>query len=329
MSVAAVGCDLVRSAEWRQVREFALEVRASPAALAIQGEAGAGKSTLWRAGIEVAAAAGHRLLRSEPSASETDLSFAGLSDLLGEVWPLVASHIPGPQLEALEIALLLRPAGDEPPTTRAVGLALLAALRECLSQHPLLVAIDDVQWLDAASREALTFALRRVPSGPLSLLAAVRSEAVADPLTAGVPPPSLAWHELLAAVPAATVIDLAPFDMWQIQNLLPRNVTAAQARLVARESRGNPFWALQVSASVEDAQTPLPPLARTLTDRLARSLSADAAAALAMAAAAGRIGIAEAIAALDYLEDPVAAIDEAVLAGVVVEAGTGCLPRTR
>ena len=47
------------------------------------------------------------------------------------------------------------------------------------------------------------------------------------------------------------MIDLAPLDMWQIQNLLPRTVTAAQARLVARQSRGNPFWAVEISASLE------------------------------------------------------------------------------
>jgi hypothetical protein len=126
--VAEVGGDLVRSAEWRQVCAFAETVRAAPAALAVQGEAGAGKSTLWRAGIQAATAASYRLLRSEPSASETDLSFAGLSDLFAGVLPLVADQIPGPQREALEIALLLRPAGDEPPTARAIGLAVLAAL---------------------------------------------------------------------------------------------------------------------------------------------------------------------------------------------------------
>ena len=74
--MAAVSGDLVRAAEGQRVRDFARAVRAAPAALAIQGEAGAGKSTLWRAGIEAAAAAGHRVLRSEPTASETDLSFA-------------------------------------------------------------------------------------------------------------------------------------------------------------------------------------------------------------------------------------------------------------
>jgi DNA-binding CsgD family transcriptional regulator len=319
--VAVVGLDLVRSAEWRRVREFAETVRTAPAALAVQGEAGAGKSTLWGAGIQTALAAGQRLLRSEPSASETDLSFAGLSDLLADVLPLVADQIPGPQREALEVALLLRPAGGEPPTARAVGLAVLAALRGCLSEGPILVAIDDVQWLDEASLEALTFALRRVPGGPLSLLVAARSEAAADPLTAGAPPPSPGWRGLLAALPAAEVIDLAPLDMWQIQNLLPRTVTAAQAREVARQSRGNPFWAIQVSASLGSAESRVPPLARTLTGRLSRSLSTGAAAALAAIAAAGRIGVAEALEVLNDLADPADALDAAALAGVVVETG--------
>jgi DNA-binding CsgD family transcriptional regulator len=321
MSVTAARRDLVRSAEWHRVRDFAQQVPASPAALAIRGEAGAGKSTLWRAGIETAAAAGHRLLRSEPSASETDLSFAALSDLLAEVLPLVGAEIPGPQLEALQVALLLRPAGDEPPTAHAIGLAVLAALRGCLSRQPVLIAIDDVQWLDDATREVLTFALRRLSSGPLSLLVAARTEAVADPLTAGVPPPSPAWQDLLAAVPAAEAIDLAPLDMWQVQNLLPRSVTAAQARLVARQSRGNPFWALQVSDSLDTAPDQVPPLARTLTDRLSRSLSDGGSAALATVAAAGRITLPEVLAVLDDLADPAAAVDEAVLAGVVVETG--------
>jgi DNA-binding CsgD family transcriptional regulator len=321
MGVAAVGGDLVRSAEWRQVRVFAETIRAVPAALAVQGEAGAGKSTLWRAGIQAAAAAGYRLLRSEPSASEADLSFAGLSDLLAGVLPLVADQIPDPQREALEIALLLRPAGGEPPAARAVGLAVLAALRRCLAEGPVLMAIDDVQWVDEASREALTFALRRVPGGPLSLLVAVRAGAAADPLTAGAPAPSHGWRDLLSAIPAADVIDLAPLDLWQVQNLLPRTVTAAQAREVARQSRGNPFWALQISASLKGADSQVPPLARTLTDRLSRSLSSGAAAALAVVAAAGRIGLRDALAVLDKLDDPATAVDEAVLAGVVVETG--------
>jgi len=290
--VAADGESIVRVAEWRRVREFAEAAGTSPAALAVQGEAGAGKSTLWRAGVEAAATAGHRLLRSEASASETDLSFAGLSDLLAEVLPLVAREIPGPQREALEVALWLRPAGDQAPTAHAVALAALAALRACVAEGPVLVAVDDVQWLDEASLDALTFALRRLASGPLCVLLAARSEAPADPLTAGAPPPSGRWRELLAAVGVAEVIDLVPLDLWQVQKLLPGA-----------------------------ADAPVPQLARALTSRLSRVLSPAAAEVLAVVAAAGRMTAGDVLAVLGHLEDPAAALDTAIVAGVVVETG--------
>ncbi|MGO8960048.1 MAG: AAA family ATPase [Streptosporangiaceae bacterium] len=313
---------IVRSAECRRVREFAEGVRDSAAVLALQGEAGAGKSTLWRAGADAAVAAGHRLLRSEPSASESDMSFAGLSDLLTEVLPMVAADIPAPQLEALEVALLLRGAGSQPPTANAVGLAVLACLRACAAAGPVVVAIDDVQWLDEASVDALAFALRRLGAGPMSLLIAARTEASADLLTAGAAPLSVRWRNLIDALPAAEEIALAPLDMWQIQNLLPAGITAEQARLIARQSRGNPFWAQEILASLDSGDTTVPPLARSLTERLSRSLSPPAAAALAVVAAAGRIGLAEALEVLDDLDDPAAAVDDAVLAGVLVETGS-------
>jgi DNA-binding CsgD family transcriptional regulator len=319
--VSAVRGDIVRLAEWQRVREFATGARAAPAVLAIEGEAGAGKSTLWRAGVAAAADAGHRLLRSEPSEAEAGLSFAGLSDLLTGVLPEVAAQLPGPQREALEVALLLRPAGGEAPTAHAVGLAALAGLRACVSAGPVLVAIDDVQWLDEASLDALVFALRRLASAPLRVLLAARSEAPADPLTAGAPPPPHRWRELLSALPAAEEIGLAPLDERQIQNLLPATATAAQVRLVARQSRGNPFWALQIAANLDAAQAHVPQLARVLTERLASSLSAEVAEVLATVAAAGRIGVTEALAVLKDLADPAAALDAAVLAGVVVETG--------
>jgi AAA ATPase domain len=190
---------IVRPAEWRQVREFAAAALSSQAVLALRGEAGVGKSTLWRGGVAAAVQAGHRVLRAEPSAGETDMSFAGVSDLLGGVLAEVAAGIPAPQLEALEVALLLRSAGPQPPTARAVGLAVLAALRACVSCGPVLVAVDDVQWLDDASTGALAFALRRITDGPLGLLIAARTAASADPLTVGEPPPPLGWQSLLTA----------------------------------------------------------------------------------------------------------------------------------
>jgi DNA-binding CsgD family transcriptional regulator len=317
----AGGADLVRAAEWRQVREFVVGIgaREEPALLAVSGEAGAGKSTLWRAGLAAAVEAGYCVLRSEPSAAEVDASFAGLSDLLSGVLPDVVADLPGPQREALEVALLLRPAGDTPATAHTVALAVLTALRSCLQAGPVLVAIDDVQWLDAASLEALAFAVRRITSGPLGVLLAARTDAPADPLTVSAPLLPDRWRDLPVAVPGAARIDLVPLDRWQIQGLLPATVTAAQARLAAAQSRGNPFWALQVAASLDSAEAAVPPLALTLTRRLSQSLSAPAADALAVVAAAGRITVADATAVLDDLDDPAAALDAAVLAGVVVE----------
>jgi DNA-binding CsgD family transcriptional regulator len=317
--VVTSGAGLVRAAEWRRIREFAVGVpfRDAPALLTIDGEAGAGKSTLWRAGIATAAEAGCRVLRSEPSAAEADASFVGLSDLLDDVLPEVTG-LPGPQREALEVALLLRPAGGRPLAGYAVGLAMLSVLRWCLDAGPVLVAIDDVQWLDAASLEALTFACRRITAGPLGVLLAARTDAPADPLTVGAPPLPHGWSDLPSALPAAESIDLAPLDRRQIQSLLPATVTAAQARLVAEQSRGSPFWALEIAASVESAEAAVP--ARALT--VSRRLTEPAADALAVVAAAGRPALSDATAVLGLLiTDPADALDAAVLAGVITETG--------
>jgi DNA-binding CsgD family transcriptional regulator len=314
------GGGLVRAAEWTRMREFAARAPAlgAPAVLAVTGEAGAGKSTLWRAAAETAALAGCRVLRSEPSASEADASFVGLSDLLTDMLPAVESGIPGPQREALEVALLLRPAGEQPPSAHAVGLAVLTALRSCLKAGPVLIAVDDVQWLDAGSLGALTFALRRITDEALAVLLAARTEARADPLTLGAPPVPHGWRDLLAAVPAAEQLTLAPLDARQVRELLPE-ASAAQAQLVASQSRGNPFWAREVWATMDAAGGPVPPLARALTDRLCRSLTPGAADALAIVAAAGRVVLPDALTVLGHLADPAAALDEAVLAGLVTE----------
>ena len=326
--MASAGGDFVRAAEWRRVREFAgsVAVREGSAALVVQGEAGAGKSTLWRAGVAAAEAVGCRVLRSEPSAAEADLSFTALSDLLTGVLPMAAAGIPGPQREALEVALLLRPAGAEPPTDRAVGMGALAVLRSCLAAGPLLIAVDDAQWLDTASLDALVFALRRVTAGRLSLLLAARADAPADPLTVAAPPLPRGWRDLLAALPVADEVALAPLDVWQVQQLLPGTVTAAQARLVAIRSRGNPFWAREIAANLDSGEASVPPLARSLTERLAGTLTLPAAEALAVVAAGGRMPVPEALSVLEYLEDPAAALDAAVLAGVVVETGGRVTP---
>ncbi|HWG02056.1 MAG TPA: AAA family ATPase [Trebonia sp.] len=342
----AASGDFVRAAEWRRVREFAAAAanRSRPAALVIAGEPGAGKSSLWRAAVATAAEAGCRVLRSEPSASEADTPFAGLSDLLAGALPAAAAGIPARQREALEVALLMRPAGDQPPAAHAIDHGVTEALCALAGEAPVLLAIDDAQWLDAGSRATLEYALRRVVDGPrrgsraLSLLLAARTDAQADPLTVGAPPVSHGWRGLLGGFPVIAEITLAPLTTAQVQELLPA-AAPGQARLVTERSRGNPFWAREIWASMMSARAagagvaaddaPLPPLARTaLAGRLERSLAQPVAEALAVVAAAGRISVSDAVAAMrgDHVADPAAALERALRAGVVVQAEDRLVP---
>ena len=145
-----------------------------PAAFLIEGEAGIGKTTLWRAGVRAGESRGLHALSCSPSAVERELGFAALGDLLAELDALLVESLPPLQRRALEGALLLRDA-DRPPEGRALGLGLLEVIRRLSSQMPLLLAIDDVQWLDPPSEAALAFALRRLEDENVALLVARRT----------------------------------------------------------------------------------------------------------------------------------------------------------
>ena len=301
--------------------------RAAPAAFVVAGEAGAGKTTLWRAAVTAAVGTGTRVLRSEPSAIEADAPFAGLADLLAAELPGVAAGIPSKCREALEVALLLRPAGPAAPAAPAIGHAVLAALDSLIRTEPVLLAVDDAQWLDAGTLEALAFALRRLPQGPLSLLIAARTEAPACPRTVGTPAPSRDWRGLLTTIEESSEVVLAPLDATQVQRLLP-TATAAQAQLVATQSRGNPFWALELWPDIA-AAPPAPSgdaaavSPRLVAGRFQRSLPPPAVAALAVVAAAERISEDDAVAVmrLEGIADPAAALAAAIRAGAVVWSG--------
>ena len=137
-----------------------------PAALVLEGEAGIGKSTLWLAGVERAHARGLRVLSSRPAEAERGLALAGLGDLFEDVLNVVLPALPAPRRRALEGALLLEDAPAEGVDPRALGIATRTALQVLADDGPVVVAIDDVQWFDAASSSALGFALRRTAAEP-------------------------------------------------------------------------------------------------------------------------------------------------------------------
>ena len=140
-------------------------------ALVVRGEAGIGKSALLAYAIERAGEM--TVLRTRGVESESELPFSALSDLLRPVLGQLGA-IPPPQRAALEGALAIGPPvpGDR-FTVCAATLSLLAAAAE---ERPLLGVIDDAQWLDASSAEALLFAARRLEAEGVVLFFAARND---------------------------------------------------------------------------------------------------------------------------------------------------------
>jgi hypothetical protein len=146
-----------------------------PGAAVLTGEAGIGKTTLWLAGIDAAAARGYRILSSRPSEAETQSSFVGLADLLGNAAGEVLPELPPIQRRALEAALLLGESATY-VDDRAVAAAFLGALRLLVADAPVCVAVDDIQWLDVASLAALRHVLARLDDEPVAAVLAVRGD---------------------------------------------------------------------------------------------------------------------------------------------------------
>ena len=136
--------------------------------LVLRGDAGIGKSTLLAHARE--RATGMQVLEMRGVEGEADLAFAGLTDLLLPVGDEL-DRIPRPQADALRTALALGAEPANPLTVRVGLLTLLAALAE---RQPVLVTVDDVQWIDRSSIETLAFAARRLAAERVAVLAAAR-----------------------------------------------------------------------------------------------------------------------------------------------------------
>ncbi len=139
-----------REAELASLATWIADVGALPAAIVLEGEAGMGKTTLWRHGIELATQT-YRILRASPSESEAELSFTALNDLLEPALDEVMTALPTPQRRGLAVALLREDVDGPPPDRHAIALAFLEAVRTLSRPGPLLIAVDDVQWLDEPS----------------------------------------------------------------------------------------------------------------------------------------------------------------------------------
>jgi DNA-binding CsgD family transcriptional regulator len=225
---------LGRENELRTVDGFLSRILEGPASLILEGEQGIGKTSLWEAGIQQATARGYRVLSCRAVEAEARLSFAAVADLIEPVLQEMATSLRPPRRRALAIALLLEDPGSEPLDQRTIGAALVDALRQLASGRPLVVGIDDLQWLDTASAHALQFALRRVGSSRIGLLATVRGERIDAPI----------------AGEDVTRLRVGPLSQGAVHRLLKDELGLSLARpelnRLANATGGNPLYALEL-----------------------------------------------------------------------------------
>jgi DNA-binding CsgD family transcriptional regulator/energy-coupling factor transporter ATP-binding protein EcfA2 len=226
----------------------AREHLAGAGSVLLTGPAGIGKSTLLSA--LAGELADRQVLHCSLSETERHLPFLGLIDLLAEIGDDVLDTLPKHQRAALDSALLRRtdPVGER--DVLGLRMAVLATFRALCASGPVLLVVDDAQWLDAPSAELLAFMARRARGLRLHALVGLRT-GPADPR----PEPRL-------CPPPVRAFDVPPMTAAEVTRLLgdlglPRPVLAK----VHRASDGNPFFAMELGRALAEHDGPLDPAA--------------------------------------------------------------------
>src|SRR5215469_8807445 len=191
-------------------------------ALVVRGEPGVGKTVLLDYLSGQASGSGCRVAHAVGVQSEMELAFAGLHQLCA---PLLtrARRLPVPQRDALRTAFGL--AAGPPPDRFLVGLAVLSLLSGMAGERPLICLIDDEQWLDRASAQALGFAARRLAADPVGVVFAAREPSAE-----------------LAGLPELEVTGLRPDDARALLDSALAGPLDARIRdLIIAETQGNPL----------------------------------------------------------------------------------------
>jgi DNA-binding CsgD family transcriptional regulator len=196
-------------------------------ALVLRGDPGVGKTVLLDYLAGQASHAGCQVARAVGVQSEMELAFSGLHQLCA---PMLrrAEGLPAPQREALYVALGL--STGPPPDRSLVGLAVLSLLSDVADDHALVCVIDDEQWLDQASAQALGMVARRLTADPVGMVFAAR-----------VP------GEELAGLPELTIEGLSESDAQALLDSALTGPLDARVRdLIVAETQGNPLALLEL-----------------------------------------------------------------------------------
>lgn len=257
-------------------------------AILFEGEPGIGKTAVIEAVAADAARRGIRVLSCRPSQHELELPHAGLIELLADVADAELDGLPEPQRRALMVALRRLDPGDVHAESPTVTAGLASLLADLARHRPLLLVLDDIHWLDAASAACLEPALRRAAATPVGVLAGARigEGPVPRPAERAVPP-HRRQRVLMGPLSDRTLAHL-------VRTRAPETPADDAVRRIVRAARGNPLAAIEMVRGLGEAGATRPGAPPTvpgdivgLVSRRLASLPAGTRAALLRAACTG------------------------------------------
>ena len=235
-----------RSAEMQAVDALLTAAALRPSGLVMAGEPGIGKTTLWVAGVARARQRGFRVLSARADQAESVLAYATVADLVEDIGPEVLDDVPDLQRVAVD-RLLFRAGTEGPPTDQRVTAAAIVSILTALAAHgPVLLAIDDVQWLDVSSQAVLALAAPRLTGRVGLLLTGRATDSGSDPA---------AWLEL-ESPDSVRRVHVGPLSLGALRTViverLGRTFTRSAMVRIAEVSGGNPFYALELARAADE-----------------------------------------------------------------------------
>ncbi len=236
-----------RPTEAAAITDFLELCNAETASLSLVGEAGIGKTTLWRDAVQQARMRGMHVLTARAAATESVTAYISLADLLSPVEPETLGALPEPQRLAVD-RILLQVSDDGVPTDqRAVAAAFLSVLKILSESAPVLVAIDDLQWLDPSTARVVAFTARRL-SGPAGLLTTVRT---------GDGEGDVSW--LLPGTDVTKRIRLRPLTIGELHQVISvrfgRAIPRQTMLRIHETSGGNPFYGIELARAIAEGES--------------------------------------------------------------------------